>query len=66
MNSLCSAERLASHALTNEEVAAGLRDVGGKLAERGLLVVALNDPRLTQSQKDRAIRLMRELYGVRA
>ncbi len=61
---LASAERLASHALTNEEVADGLRNVGAKVAERGILVVCLNDPRLTEAQLKTAQRLMRELYGV--
>jgi hypothetical protein len=64
-STLASAERLAGRALTNEEIAAGLRDVGGKLAAKGLLVVALNDPALTQSQHDRAVRLMREIYPER-
>lgn len=60
---ISSAERLAAHALTNEEVAAGLRDIGAKLAhERGIIVICLNDPRLTQSQAERARRLMCELY----
>lgn len=48
--------------LTNEEIAAGLRDVCGEFARRGVLVVCMNDPRLTQSQRDRAARLIQELY----
>lgn len=63
MTNLASAERLAGHALTNEELAAGLRNVCVEYVHRGILAVCLNDPRLTPGQKERARWLMIELYG---
>lgn len=59
---LASAERFASHALTNEQLAAGLRDVCVEYARRGILTVCINDPSLTPGQQEKVRRLMNELY----